>query len=87
MARWKDQFSFAEMTSNSSGKTSASASMGVLVCCVGCLAFLTGVFSMVFFHSTVEILVQSILMVYAGAALLGYNKMKDSEVEKQSTDQ
>ena len=84
MSRFKKEFSFSELTSNSSGKTSASGTMGVLICVVGCLTFLIGVFAMIFFASSVEILTQSIMLIYAGAALLGYRKMKDAESEGAS---
>ena len=74
------EFSFAEMTSNSSGKTSASGTMGILVCAVGCFTFILGSVTTVFFSGDGELLTQSTLLIYAGAALLGYRKSKDYEI-------
>jgi hypothetical protein len=73
------KFSFAEMTSNSNGKTSASGTMGVFIILIGGFTFLIGAISMIFKSTDSDILVQSIAMVYAGALLLGYRKSRDSE--------
>ena len=35
-----NKFSFAQLTSNSDGKTSGSGTMGILICTIGCLTFL-----------------------------------------------
>jgi hypothetical protein len=74
-----NEFSWAQMTSNTDGKTSASGTMGVVVCLVGCLTFFMGAVSTVFFKGDGELLVQSIMLIYAGAALLGYRKSKADE--------
>lgn len=68
------KFSFAEMFSNSNGKTSASGVMGVLICTIGAICFLGGSAAMVFKETDSDILVQSIAVIYAGALLLGYRK-------------
>lgn len=73
------KFSFAEMTSNSNGKTSASGTMGVFIILIGGFTFLIGAIAMIFKSTDSDILVQSIAMVYAGALLLGYRKSKDGE--------
>jgi hypothetical protein len=72
-----NKFSFAQMTSNSSGKTSASGTMGCLICTVGAISFAWGTFS-----KQNEVLMQSIILVGIGAGLLGYRKSKDSGVSE-----
>ena len=71
-----NKFSFAQMTSNSDGKTSGSGTMGVLMCTVGTLCFLLGAVDTAFITKTTDIMVQSIIFVGIGAALLGYRKSK-----------
>jgi hypothetical protein len=71
-----NKFSFAQMTSNSSGKTSASGTMGCLICTVGAISFAWGTFS-----KQNEVLMQSIILVGIGAGLLGYRKSKDGSIE------
>lgn len=67
-----NRFSFAQMTSNSNGKTSASGTMGVLICTVGSICFLYG--SMI---KDNNILLQSVVFTGIGAGLLGYRKSQD----------
>lgn len=67
-----NKFSFAQMTSNSNGKTSASGTMGVLICTVGSISFLYG--SIV---KDNNILLQSVVFTGIGAGLLGYRKSQD----------
>lgn len=74
-------WSFAQMTSNSDGKTSSSGTMGVLVCTVGTLAFFLGCVGKIFMNTDSEILSQSIVFVGIGAALLGYRKSKGDIIE------
>jgi hypothetical protein len=76
-----EKFSFAQMTSNVNGKTSSSGSMGVLICTVGTFCFLLGCIDKMFIHNDVDILLQSIIFVGIGAALLGYRKSKDATGE------
>jgi hypothetical protein len=71
------KFSFAEMTSNSNGKTSSSGTMGVLIISVGTLCFLLGTVDKVFVNKDVNVITQSIIFVGMGVALLGYRKSKD----------
>jgi hypothetical protein len=71
------KFSFAEMTSNSNGKTSSSGTMGVLIISVGTLCFLLGTVDKVFVNKDVDVITQSIIFVGMGVALLGYRKSKD----------
>ena len=73
------KFSLAEMTSNTSGKTSASGTMGSLLVAIGGFTFLFSVVGFFFFKLDIEgILIQCIALCYAGAALLGYRKSRGS---------
>lgn len=67
-----NRFSFAQMTSNTNGKTSASGTMGVLICVVGSICFLAGSF-----YKNDTILLQSVIFTGIGAGLLGYRKSQD----------
>ena len=69
-----ESFSFGQMTSNSDGKTSASGTMGVLVCTIGTLCFLIGCLDKVFINKDIDIITQSIIFVGIGAGLLGIRK-------------
>ena len=67
-----NRFSFAQMTSNTNGKTSASGTMGVLICVVGSICILVGSF-----YKNDTILLQSVIFTGMGAGLLGYRKSQD----------
>ncbi len=69
-----DRFSFAQMTSNSDGKTSGSGTMGVLICTVGSICFLLGCVDKMFIGKDIDILNQAIVFTLIGAGLLGYRK-------------
>jgi len=73
-----DKFSFAQMTSNDTGKTSGSGTMGVLICTVGSLSFLLGVMDKIFFTHNIDIMTQTIVFTGIGASLLAVRKMKGS---------
>ena len=79
-----DRFSFAQMTSNSDGKTSGSGSMGVFTIAVGLLTFLMGATNVIFFDGTGMIMTQSIVIITIGTGLLGYRKSKDGKVTKDA---
>lgn len=71
-----ERFSIAQMTSNESGKTSASGTMGAIICLVGSLCFALGCVGVMWFSTGSEIITQSIVVIGMGAALLGYRKSK-----------
>jgi hypothetical protein len=75
-----ERFSFAQMTSNADGKTSASGTMGVLICVVGSFCFLLGCADKVFINHDIDIITQSIVFVGIGAGLLGLRKYTAPEV-------
>ena len=70
------KFSFGEMTSNSSGKTSGSGSAGVYIVFVSVLMFVYGCFE---FHwsGKADIMMYSSANIVVGASLLGYRKSVD----------
>ena len=72
-----NKFSWAQMTSNSDGKTSGSGTMGIFTMAVGLIGFLVGVTDY-FIDSKNDIMTQSIVVITIGAGLLGYRKSKDS---------
>lgn len=73
------KFSFAEMTSNSDGKTSASGTIACLICVVGTICFLIGCLDKIFINKDVDIITQSIIFVGIGASLLGLRKYKAAD--------
>jgi len=73
-----EKFSFAQLTSNSNGKTSGSGTAGLYIVFIGGLCFLLGCIDKMFLDKSIDILTQSIVMVTIGAALLGYRKSKDN---------
>ena len=74
-----NKFSLAQLTSNDSGKTSASGTCGVLICTIGSLCFLYGAIL-----KQSDLINQSVIMTTIGAGLLGYRKSKESKI--QTTD-
>ncbi len=77
-----EKFSFAQLTSNSDGKTSGSGTAGLYVVFIGGICFLLGCIDKMFLGNNVDILTQSIIFVSIGSALLGYRKSKDSGVSE-----
>ena len=80
-----DKFSFAQMTSNSDGKTSGSGTAGLYIIFIGGVCFLLGCVDKMFLDKSVDIITQSIILVGIGASLLGYRKSKDSSGEIEIT--
>ncbi|NBU99468.1 MAG: hypothetical protein EBS19_14880 [Spirochaetia bacterium] len=81
-----NKFSFAQLTSNSDGKTSGSGTAGLYVVFIGGVCFLLGCIDKIFFDRSSDILTQSIVFVSIGATLLGYRKYKDSGVSEMEQD-
>ena len=79
-----DRFSFAQMTSNSDGKTSGSGTMGVLICTIGCITFFLGCIDKMFINKDVDILTQTIIFTGIGAALLGYRKSMNQSIDSDN---
>ena len=75
-----NKFSFAQMTSNSDGKTSGSGTMGIIVCMAGVLGFIYGTIDYSFMSKDSAIMSQSIIVITLGAGLLGYRKSKDGNL-------
>jgi len=71
-----EKFSISQMTSNGSGKTSASGTMGCLICTAAAICFIWGSFT-----KQSELVNQSIAYTAIGAGLLGYRKSKEGKTE------
>lgn len=71
-----NKFSFAQMTSNSDGKTSGSGTLGVFAGFAGILGFLYGAIDYSFMSKDGTIMSQSIIVLTIGAGLLGYRKSR-----------
>lgn len=85
MNRDRDKFSFAQMTSNTDGKTSGSGTMGVVIVTTGLVAFLAGVLAYIFMdEGGTEIMTQSIVLITLGTGLLGYRKSRDGRIPTTS---
>ena len=78
-----DRFSFAQMTSNENGKTSASGTMGVVICIIGTLCFFLGCVDKMFLNKDIDVITQSIIFVGIGAGLLGYRKSRTAIDKKE----
>jgi hypothetical protein len=68
------KWSFAEMTSNTNGKTSGSGTAGVFTIAVGLIGFALGVYDYIWGTHTNTVMTQSIFVIVIGAGLLGYRK-------------
>jgi hypothetical protein len=71
-----ERFSFAQMTSNGNGKTSASGTMGALIIAAGTFGFLLGILDKVFVNKDIDIITQAIVFTSIGAGLLGLRKYR-----------
>jgi hypothetical protein len=70
------KFSFAEMTSNSDGKTSISGTSGFCLIITGIIGFLYSLIE----PFTIEYVYASITVVAIGASLLGYKKKISKDI-------
>jgi hypothetical protein len=69
------KFSWAELFSNDSGKTSGTAFCGIIICLVGSLCFLLGCIDKMWISHSIDIITQSIVFVGIGATLMGVRKV------------
>jgi hypothetical protein len=69
------KFSWGELFSNDSGKTSGTAFCGIIICLVGSLCFLLGCIDKMWISHSIDIITQSIVFVGIGAALMGVRKV------------
>jgi hypothetical protein len=83
MAKDISKFSWAELFSNESGKTSATAFCGVVICISGTLTFVLGCIDKMWVTHTIDVINQSIMFVTIGAALMGVRKVVDSKIQPQ----
>jgi hypothetical protein len=65
------KFSFGEMTSNDTGKTSSTSTAGIYIVFIGGLCFLLGCIDKMFLDKSIDIINQSVMFTTIGAALLG----------------
>lgn len=81
------KFSWAELFSNSDGKTSGSGFVGVIICLVGTLCFFLGCIDKMFVSKGIDIITQSIVFVGIGATLLGARKFMGTKIKNQTTEE
>jgi hypothetical protein len=81
-----NKFSIPQMTSNADGKTSGSGTMGILICTAGTFTFLLGAIDTAFISKSTDIMMQSIIFVGIGVALLGYRKSKPTPLTEVTVD-
>ena len=74
------KFSFGQMTSNDTGKTSATATAGVFCFIIGLPGFLFGIIDYSFISKTQEIMSQTLLLLTLGSGLLSWNKHKEGSI-------
>jgi len=81
------KFSFAEMTSNNTGKTSATSTAGVYIIFIGGFCFLLGCIDKMFLDKSIDIINQSVMFTTIGAALLGVkNVVGGKQANSTNTD-
>lgn len=73
------KFSFGEMTSNDTGKTSGTATSGIYIIAIGGLCFLLGCIDKMFIDKTMDIMNQAITFTAIGAALLGVRNVVNAK--------
>jgi hypothetical protein len=83
------KFSFGEMTSNDTGKTSSTSTAGVYIVFIGGLCFLLGCIDKMFLDKSIDIINQSVMFTTIGAALLGVKNVVGSgkKTEAPSTEE
>lgn len=79
------KWSFTEMTSNDSGRTSATKSAGIYVIFIGGLCFVTGCISVLFVDNSINIVTESVVFTSLGAALLGVKNISAGKFAQGSS--
>ena len=80
------KFSFGEMTSNDTGKTSSTSTAGVYIIFIGGLCFLLGCIDKMFLDKSIDIINQSVMFTTIGAALLGVKNIVGGKKSETSTE-
>lgn len=65
------KFSFGEMTSNDTGKTSVTSTSGAYIITIGGLCFFLGCIDKMFISKSIDVINQAVMFTTIGAALLG----------------
>ena len=65
------KFSFGEMTSNDTGKTSVTSTSGAYIIAIGGFCFLLGCIDKMFISKSIDVINQAVMFTTIGAALLG----------------
>jgi hypothetical protein len=81
------KFSFGEMTSNDTGKTSSTSTAGVYIIFIGGLCFLLGCIDKMFLDKSIDIINQSVMFTTIGAALLGVKNIVGGKKTETPTDE
>lgn len=81
------KFSFGEMTSNDTGKTSSTSTAGVYIIFIGGLCFLLGCIDKMFLDKSIDIINQSVMFTTIGAALLGVKNIVGAKKSETSTEE
>jgi hypothetical protein len=76
------KFSFGEMTSNDSGKTSGTSSAGLYIIFIGGICFFLGCIDKMFIDKSIDIINQSVMFTTIGAALLGVKNIVNGKKVK-----
>jgi hypothetical protein len=80
------KFSFGEMTSSNSGKTSSTTTAGLYIVGIGGLCFLLGVIDKMFIDKSIDIISQSIAFTGIGATLLGVKNVMAARNDKAASE-
>jgi hypothetical protein len=75
------KFSFAEMTSNPDGKTSATSTTGAFIIFIGGICFLLGCIDKMFIGNSVDIITQAVMFTGLGAGLLGVKNFTGAKIK------
>lgn len=75
-----NKFSFAQLTSNTDGKTSGSGTAGVALVLIGLICFCFGVYDHMWGTRTNDVMTQSVIVIGIGAGLLGYRKYSETSL-------